>query len=127
MAPGRDARAPALTGRRRGGPRAPRSSAAATITLAVHVRPQAGRAEIRSRRPDGSLEVALRAAPEGGKANAELVALLARALGVSPDAVAIVRGPTARLKLLRITGADAGRVARLGAAASSRETDERKR
>lgn len=71
--------------------------------------------------------MALRAAPAGGKANAELVALLARALGVSPDAVVIVRGPAARSKLLRITGADAGRVARLGASGSSGEIDERKR
>ena len=82
--------------------------------LAVKVRPRAGRAEIRGRRAGGSLEVALRAAPEGGQANAELVSLVARALGVKPEAVAIVRGASTRTKLLRIAGADAGAVARLG-------------
>ncbi len=103
---------------------------ASAVTLAVKVRPRAGRAEIRGRRPDGSLEVALRAVPEGGQANAELVALVARALGVRPEAIAIVRGATARLKLLRIAGADAGAVARLGSrgAASVRNRgDERTR
>jgi hypothetical protein len=94
--------------------RAPRLRSEAAIVLAVRVRPRAGRAEIRGWRPDGSLEVALRAAPEGGQANAELVALVARALGVTPEAVVIVRGATARTKLLRIAGADAGAVARLG-------------
>jgi len=96
------------------------------VTLAVKVRPRAGRAEIRGRRPDGSLDVALRAVPEGGAANAELVALVARALGVRPEAIAIVRGATARSKLLRITGVDSGAVARLGsrstAPAGSEET-----
>jgi hypothetical protein len=99
---------------------------ARAVTIAVKVRPRAGRAGIRGRRPDGSLEVALRAAPEGGAANAELVALVARALGVPPAAVAIVRGATSRAKLLRITGADAGAVARLGAALAPREPAEKR-
>lgn len=103
---------------------------ASAVTLAVKVRPRAGRAEIRGRRPDGSLEVALRAVPEGGQANAELVALVARALGVRPEAIAIVRGATTRTKLLRIAGADAGAVARLGsrgAALVRNRGDERTR
>ena len=105
--------------------RASRSRGEAAVTLAVKVRPRAGRAEIRGRRPDGSLEVALRAAPEGGQANAELVSLVARALGVTPEAVAIVRGATARTKLLKISGADAGAVARLGSRPQAAEEPTR--
>jgi uncharacterized protein YggU (UPF0235/DUF167 family) len=50
--------------------------------------------------------VGLRAAPEGGKANAELLALLARAFGVPRSALTILRGKTARTKVVRVEGVE---------------------
>jgi uncharacterized protein (TIGR00251 family) len=51
-----------------------------------------------------ALRVAVRAAPERGKANAALAALLARELGLHPSAVALHGGQTSRDKLFRIEG-----------------------
>lgn len=52
----------------------------------------------------------VRAAPEDGKANAALEALLARALGVARSAVRVERGATARIKSVAIDGVDAARI-----------------
>jgi uncharacterized protein YggU (UPF0235/DUF167 family) len=49
-------------------------------------------------------KVRVRSAPEKGRANQELVALVARALGVPPAAVAIERGHASRDKWLRVSG-----------------------
>ncbi|MGH7144801.1 MAG: DUF167 domain-containing protein [Planctomycetota bacterium] len=52
----------------------------------------------------GALKVALHAAPEKGKANAELIEFLAERLGIAKREVAVVRGPTARRKRVRVRG-----------------------
>jgi uncharacterized protein YggU (UPF0235/DUF167 family) len=44
------------------------------------------------------------AAPEKGKANAAVVALLSETLGVPKSSIEIVRGDTSRNKTLRIRG-----------------------
>lgn len=72
--------------------------------LTVHVRPRAGRTQVLGLRADGSLDVAVRAAPAGGEANRELLRLLARTFGVPRSAVALVRGLAARTKVVRIEG-----------------------
>lgn len=101
--------------RRRSGSGGPsRDDAPKAASLTVHVRPRAGRTAILGRRADLALEVLVRAPPEGGKANAELIGLLARALGLPRQAFAIVRGSSARTKVVRITGASPEAVARLG-------------
>jgi uncharacterized protein len=51
------------------------------------------------------LKARVRAAPEDGKANAALEALLAKALGVAKGRVKVARGATARLKAVEIEGA----------------------
>lgn len=58
------------------------------------------------RRDDGSavLRIRLRAAPDKGKANAAVVALLAVALGVPRSHIEVVAGETARLKSVAISG-----------------------
>jgi uncharacterized protein (TIGR00251 family) len=54
---------------------------------------------------DGSeLAVEVAAPPEDGKANAALVAWLAKALGVGRGSVTILRGETSRHKSLRVEG-----------------------
>lgn len=56
--------------------------------------------------PDGgkALKVAVTAAPEDGKANAAVIALLAREWGVAKSAVSVVSGATDRRKLVEIRG-----------------------
>ena len=57
-------------------------------------------------RDDGTavLRVRVSAVPDKGKANAAVVALLAKALGVPKSAVSVVSGETSRMKTLAIVG-----------------------
>lgn len=50
------------------------------------------------------LKVAVNAAPEDGRANRAICALLAGALHVPPSAIAVVQGATSREKTCRIEG-----------------------
>lgn len=52
------------------------------------------------------LKARVRSAPEDGAANAALVALLAKTLGVAKGAVRIERGHTGRVKLVAAAGVD---------------------
>jgi uncharacterized protein YggU (UPF0235/DUF167 family) len=71
--------------------------------LTVQVRPRAAHDGV-----DGwvgpALKVRVRAVPADGAANQAVRALLARALGCPRSAVEILRGATARTKLVRIVG-----------------------
>lgn len=51
---------------------------------------------------DGSLRVYVKAAPEKGKANAELVKALAQHLRVRKSGIKIVKGRKSRSKLIKI-------------------------
>ena len=50
------------------------------------------------------LKARVRAAPSDGEANAALVKLVARTLGVAPRSVELVAGDTARIKRLKVLG-----------------------
>lgn len=76
---------------------------AGALLLPVRVAPGAARAAI-GQAHDGRLKVAVNAAPERGKANKQLIALLARALGCARSAISIVSGQTHRDKLVAIEG-----------------------
>jgi uncharacterized protein (TIGR00251 family) len=76
------------------------------VTLRVRVKPRASRDAIDGER-DGALVVRLKAPPVEGAANAALSRFLGRALGVAPSAVRIVKGGSARQKLVAIDGLDA--------------------
>jgi uncharacterized protein (TIGR00251 family) len=78
------------------------------IVLTVRLTPKANRDSIDG---VGSLAdgtgVALarvRAVPEDGAANAALIVLVAKSLGVPKSAVTLVRGATQRVKQMRIAG-----------------------
>lgn len=60
----------------------------------------------------GALRVSLAAPPEGGKANRVLIAVLAEALGVPPNALEIQRGLASRNKAVLVRGADPDELAR---------------
>ncbi|TNC74100.1 DUF167 family protein [Rubellimicrobium roseum] len=59
------------------------------------------------------LRLRVRAVPENGKANAAVIALLAKHLGVPKSAITLVAGDTARLKTLHIDGDPAHLAAKL--------------
>lgn len=69
----------------------------------MRVIPRARRDELAGLR-DGRVLVRVTAPPVDGKANAAVCALLARAAGVSKGAVRVVRGETARDKVVAIDG-----------------------
>lgn len=52
--------------------------------------------------PDGSLKVTTTTVPEGGKANAAVAKLLARALGVAKSRLTLVSGASSRQKRFRL-------------------------
>jgi len=74
-----------------------------SVLLTVRVVPRAGRSAVAGTRGDALL-VRLNAAPVDGVANAELIAVLADALGVPKRAVSIVSGERSREKRVRIAG-----------------------
>lgn len=73
------------------------------VRIAVHATPKAGRDEVCGWRGD-ELSVRVTAAPEGGKANAAVCEVLAKALGVPKSAVRVVRGDTSRHKSVEVEG-----------------------
>lgn len=87
--------------------------------LRLRVTPRGGRDAVVGW--DGeALRVRVAAAPADGAANDAVVALLARALGVSKGAVEIVRGASSREKWVRVRGLDAAALREILAAAPQR-------
>ncbi|MBX7458768.1 DUF167 domain-containing protein [Qipengyuania sp. 1NDH17] len=52
---------------------------------------------------EGQLAVKTRAKPQDGAANEAVMAVVAKALGIAPSFVALLRGQTSREKVLRIS------------------------
>lgn len=77
------------------------------IRLSVKVVPGASRSRVAGVL-DRALRVAVAAPPEGGRANAEVIELLAEVLGVKRAAIRIVRGQTQRLKIVQISALTTG-------------------
>jgi uncharacterized protein (TIGR00251 family) len=84
-----------------GGGELPYRVSGEALLLKVKVIPNAGRSEIAGVR-GGELLLRLRAAPEKGEANRELLQLLARALSLPRAQVLLVRGQLSRHKVLRL-------------------------
>lgn len=81
------------------------------VLFGVRLKPRARRERLEPAK-DGLLQAAVHAPPVGGEANRSLVRLLARALGVPPSAISIVRGETGRVKSLLAAGLSAERLRR---------------
>ena len=77
--------------------------------LAVRLQPRARRDEIVGER-DGRVVVRVTAPPVDGKANDALCRLIAKAAGVAPSRVAVVKGHSAREKVVRVEGIDGERL-----------------
>lgn len=71
------------------------------IIIKVHVKPKS-RVSRLERAPDGTWLATLKAPPVDGKANAELIALVASRFGCPKSAVSIRSGAAGRIKLLAI-------------------------
>jgi uncharacterized protein (TIGR00251 family) len=78
---------------------------ASPADLEVRVIPRAGRSGFAGMR-DGALLVRLAAAPVDGAANAELIALIARALHLPRRDITIVSGERSRSKRIRVANID---------------------
>jgi uncharacterized protein (TIGR00251 family) len=74
-------------------------------TISIRVTPNAARNEIAGF-ADDTLRVKVAAAPVKGKANKELLNFLCRLLAISKDRISIVKGHTARNKIITIDGMD---------------------
>jgi len=72
-------------------------------TLRVKVIAKSAKSEIVGELADGTLKIRIAAAPERGKANAELCTFLAREIGISAAKVEVISGHTSPLKLVRIS------------------------
>lgn len=70
--------------------------------LVVRVVPNSSKTEIVGWMADGSLKIKLAAPPVDGKANQELIALLAKACSVSKQDVEIINGLTTKKKTIRL-------------------------
>jgi len=70
-------------------------------TIQVRVKPSA-RASAIDESPDGTWLAQLKSPPVEGKANAELIALIAKRFGCRKADVAIKSGASARMKLVKI-------------------------
>ncbi|SOB94083.1 DUF167 domain-containing protein [Rhodobacter maris] len=68
--------------------------------IALRVTPKASRNEIVA--TEEGLRAYVTVVPEGGKANAAVVKLLAKSLGVAKSRLTLLRGETARDKVFRL-------------------------
>ena len=78
------------------------------VRVAVRVTPKARRGAIDGLAPEAdggvALKVAVTAAPEGGKANAAVIALLAKTWRLPKSAFSVASGTSARRKILEVRG-----------------------
>lgn len=75
------------------------------LLFAIHVSAGSRRNEVGGQH-DGALRVAVTQAPEKGKANAAILKLLAKTLGVSKSQLEIVSGDTHRRKTIAVSQVD---------------------
>jgi uncharacterized protein len=71
--------------------------------IRIKVIPGAPKTEIKGTMADGTLKIAVAAAPEKGKANAELIKFLAEEFGIPKDNIKIISGISERNKLVKVS------------------------
>lgn len=74
------------------------------MRLSVRVQPRARRDALVGRLADGTLQVAVTAAPEGGRANEAVVEVMAQLLGVPRRQIRVARGRASRAKQIEVQG-----------------------
>jgi len=73
------------------------------VTFDILVQPRASRAKIGPVH-DGRLKIAVTSPPVEGEANAAVIELLAKTLGIARGAVEVIAGASSRRKTVRVTG-----------------------
>jgi uncharacterized protein len=73
-----------------------------SLLLDVKVIPRSQVAKVEELMADGKLKIKVKAAPEGGKANEEVCAVLAEYLGTPKRNVGVILGRTSQHKRIRI-------------------------
>lgn len=81
-----------------------------SVKISVRLQPKAFREELRGWDEGGVLRVRVKEAPVDGAANAALVRLVAKYLGLSRGAISIIHGATGRNKILKIEGLSARQI-----------------
>jgi uncharacterized protein (TIGR00251 family) len=82
------------------------------VTVDILVQPRASRAKIGPMH-DGRIKVAVTAPPVDGEANAAVIELLAKQLGIARGSIEVVAGASSRRKTLRIEHVTARQIAEL--------------
>ena len=82
------------------------------LSITVRVTARAGRDEVAGVGPSGELLVKVRAAPVDGAANDAVLRTISDAMGVAPSRLQLVRGATARTKVVAIEDAPAAELLR---------------
>ena len=81
-----------------------------SVKISVRLQPKASREELRVWDEGGVLRVRVKEAPVDGAANAALVRLVAKYLGISRRAISIIHGATGRNKILKVEGLSARQI-----------------
>jgi uncharacterized protein YggU (UPF0235/DUF167 family) len=87
--------------------RAKPSSVTESFVITVRAKPRSSVSALEPENP-GTWVARLRSSPVDGKANTELIALVAKHFGCARSCVSVISGATARLKLVRISGTTTG-------------------
>lgn len=70
--------------------------------LRIKVTPKSSKNEITEILADSTIKIRIKAAPEKGKANKELIKYLSQILEVRPDNISIISGQHDQLKLVKV-------------------------
>ena len=81
-----------------------------SVKIYVRLQPKASRGEVRGWDEDGVLRVRVKEPLVDGAANAALVRLVAKCLGISRGAISIIHGATGRNKILKVEGLSARQI-----------------
>lgn len=87
---------------------------AGAVTFDVLVQPRASRARVGPVH-DGRLKVAVTSPPVDGEANAAVIELLAKTLGVARGAVEVIAGASSRRKTIKVSGVSRAAIEALAA------------
>ena len=79
-----------------------RDDAAGGVSFDILVTPRASRAKLGPLH-DGRLKVAVTAPPVDGEANAAVIELIAKALGIAKTAVSVIGGASSRISRFELT------------------------
>jgi uncharacterized protein (TIGR00251 family) len=80
--------------------------------ITVRLQPRASKDEVVGWNDEGALRVRVKAPPVDGAANAALIQLLAKRLGVAKSAITLITGATARNKIIEVDGISDGELRR---------------